>query len=94
MGKIKEAPASLRGSLSLWQQKTACWELRVGDCVLVRVALLQTGGGLASRAAPRSQKNEASDRLQPHSFLRFASDDLLRCGGDSGRPLSEKITRG
>ena len=21
--------------------------------------------------------------LQPHSFLRFASDDLLRCGGDS-----------
>ena len=27
--------------------------------------------------------------LQPHSFLRFASDDLLRCGGDSGRPLSD-----
>ena len=39
----KEAPASLRGLPSLWQQKTTCWGLRVGDCVLGRVALLQAG---------------------------------------------------
>ena len=57
----KEARAHHSGLFRYGNKK-----LRVGDCVLGRVALLQAGGGLASRAAPRSQKNEASDKLQPH----------------------------
>ena len=48
--------------------------LRYGNKMLGNVALRHQGTGLkqlrgidfTSRAAPRSQKNEASDRLQPH----------------------------